>query len=77
MFGPTDRTKCAFYSIPICVSTTKTKILRYWSILSLIKMKCITTSAVVMALALIFDFSVVSQPANLEVFVRERMKERG
>lgn len=33
--------------------------------------KCNTTSAVVMVLALIFDFSVVFQTANLEGFVRE------
>lgn len=35
-----------------------------------IKRKCTTTPAVVMALALIFDFPVVSQTANLEGFVR-------
>lgn len=41
-----------------------------------IKRKCIANSGVVMALALIFDFSVISQRANLEGFVRENERKR-
>lgn len=74
MSGPIDHRKYVFCSIPLFIWRTKKKILRYCSTLFSIKRKCITTSAVVMALALIFDFSVVSQTANLEGFVRERMK---